>query len=247
MRSYLKILHDVFEKEIQDREVSRSTSKYRRRNDFLDALLDQKEDGAELSRIELKSLFLDLFVAGSDTSSDTLEWAMAELLLNPEAMARARSELDEIIGEGKQVEESDVCRLPYLQAIVKETLRLHPPAPFLIPQKAECDVEIFGYTIPKHTKVIVNAWAIARDSEIWADPTCFKPERFLRSKVDYRGQHFELIPFGAGRRICPGPLLAFRMVHLLLASLLHAFCWKLPDGMGQRIWTREVRNHSLPR
>ncbi|XP_068640219.1 geraniol 8-hydroxylase-like isoform X1 [Aristolochia californica] len=232
MRSYLQILHDVFEKEIQDREVSRSASKYRRRNDFLDALLDQKENGAELSRIELKSLFADLFVAGSDTSSDTLEWAMAELLRNPEAMARARSELGEIIGKGKQVEESDVCRLPYLQAIVKETLRLHPPAPFLIPHRAECDVEISGYTIPKHTKVIVNVWAIARDSKIWADPTCFKPERFLGSKVDYGGQHFELIPFGAGRRICPGLPLAFRMVHLLLASLLHSFCWTLPDGMG---------------
>ncbi|XP_068640220.1 cytochrome P450 76T24-like isoform X2 [Aristolochia californica] len=220
------------EAEIQDREVSRSASKYRRRNDFLDALLDQKENGAELSRIELKSLFADLFVAGSDTSSDTLEWAMAELLRNPEAMARARSELGEIIGKGKQVEESDVCRLPYLQAIVKETLRLHPPAPFLIPHRAECDVEISGYTIPKHTKVIVNVWAIARDSKIWADPTCFKPERFLGSKVDYGGQHFELIPFGAGRRICPGLPLAFRMVHLLLASLLHSFCWTLPDGMG---------------
>ncbi|KAG9441570.1 hypothetical protein H6P81_017424 [Aristolochia fimbriata] len=229
MKTKLGKLHRVFGKQIDDREISRSTSKHQRRNDFLDALLDEKEN-AELSRIELNALFTDLFVAGSDTSSVTVEWAMSELLRNPESMARARTELDEVTGERAEVEELDIPRLPYLQAVVKETLRLHPPVPFLIPHRAECDVEIAGYTLPKHTKVIVNAWAIGKDGEVWENPECFNPERFLgtSSNVDYRGRHFELIPFGAGRRICPGLPLAYRMVHLMLASLLRSFSWKLP-------------------
>ncbi|KAG9441571.1 hypothetical protein H6P81_017425 [Aristolochia fimbriata] len=231
MKTKLVKLHRVFGKQIDDREISRSTSKHQRRNDFLDALLD--EENAELSRIELNALFTDLFVAGSDTSSVTVEWAMSELLRNPESMARARTELDEVMGERAEVEESDIPRLPYLQAVVKETLRLHPPVPFLIPHRAECDVEIAGYTLPKHTKVIVNAWAIGRDGEVWENPECFNPERFLgtSSNVDYRGRHFELIPFGAGRRVCPGLPLAYRMVHLMLASLLLSFSWKLPAGI----------------
>ncbi|XP_068645319.1 geraniol 8-hydroxylase-like [Aristolochia californica] len=232
MGSYMKKLHEIFEKQMEDREVSRAISGYRRRNDFLDALLDQKEiNGAGLSHIEIKSLFVDLFTAGSDTSSNTVEWAMAELFRNPEVMARLRSELDEMVGGGNEVEESDIPRLPYLQAIVKETLRLHPPAPVLL-RRAVSDGKVFNYTIPKHTNVMINVWAIGREEETWPDPTCFKPERFLESKVDYRGQHLELIPFGAGRRICPGLPLAFRMVHLVLASLIHSFAWELPAGMG---------------
>ncbi|KAG9441587.1 hypothetical protein H6P81_017441 [Aristolochia fimbriata] len=233
--SFFAKLHEIFEKHIEEREVSRSrTPDYHRRNDFLDALLDQRENGVELSRFELRTLFLDLFVAGSDTNSVTIEWAMTELLRNPISMARARTELEEVMGERKEVKESDIARLPYLQAVVKETLRLHPPAPFLIPHRAECDVEISGYTVPKHTKVIVNAWAIGRDGEVWENPELFNPERFLGTSnvVNYKGQHFELIPFGAGRRICPGLPLAYRMVHLMLASLLRSFSWELPAGMA---------------
>lgn len=173
----------------------------------------------------------DIFVAGSDTSSTTIEWAMAELLHNPNTMSKARSELKETIPKGKQVEESDVARLPYLQAVVRETLRLHPPAP-LLPHRAQSTVEICGFTIPKHTQVIVNAWAIGRDPNVWVNPGSFLPERFLDSKLDFRGQDCQFIPFGAGRRICPGLPLALRMVHLTFASLLHSFAWRLPDGIS---------------
>ncbi|KAG9441569.1 hypothetical protein H6P81_017423 [Aristolochia fimbriata] len=230
MRSDFEKLHEIFNKQIEGRKTSRATPGYRRRGDFLDALLDQKENGAELTNLQMNSTLMDLFVAGSETSSDTVEWAMSELLRNPEIMAEARSELDEVIGAGKQVEESDIPRLRYLQAVVKETVRLHPAAPFL-PHRAERDGEISGYAVPKHSSVIVNVWAIGRDDEVWTDPSGFIPERFLESKVDYRGQHFELIPFGAGRRICPGLPLAHRLVHLMLASLLHSFAWELPAGM----------------
>ncbi|KAG9441572.1 hypothetical protein H6P81_017426 [Aristolochia fimbriata] len=239
----VKKLFEIFDKQIDDREISRSTSKHQRRNDFLEALLNEKDKGgAELSRTVLNSLFADLFIAGSDTSSVTVEWAMTELLRNPKSLARARTELEEVMGERTEVEESDIAGLQYIQAIVKETLRLHPPVPLLIPHRAECDVEISGYTIPKHTKVIVNAWAIGRDGEVWENPEHFNPERFTGTSnvIDYRGRNFELIPFGAGRRICPGLPLAYRMVHLMLASLLRSFSWELPAGTAtENLDTRE--------
>ncbi|XP_059636079.1 cytochrome P450 76T24-like [Cornus florida] len=173
----------------------------------------------------------DLFSAGTDTTSATLEWAMAELMRRPEAMAKARNKLEKMIGRDghRLVQESDIPSLPYLQAVVKETFRLHPAAPLLLPHKAEADVEICRFTVPKNTQVLVNVWAMGRDSNIWSNPSSFLLERFLKHKTNFRGQDFELIPFGAGRRVCPGMPLASRMVHLMLASLLHSFHWKLEE------------------
>lgn len=173
----------------------------------------------------------DLFTAGTDTTSSTLEWAMAELLRNPKALLEARRELQQIIGKGNAVEESDVTRLPYLQAIVKETLRLHPPVPFLLPRKVEADIEIHNFVVPKDAQVLINAWAIGRDPSIWKEPDSFHPERFIGSDMDVKGRDFGLIPFGAGRRICPGLPLAIRMLHLLLGRLIHSFVWELEDGI----------------
>lgn len=169
-------------------------------------------------------------MAGTDTTASTFQWAMAELLRNPEVLAKARAELEQVIGKGNPVEESDISRLPYLQAVVKETFRLHPVVPLLLPRRAEADVEIAGFTIPKGAQVMVNAWAIGRDSSTWEDPNEFKPERFLGSEIDVKGRSFELIPFGGGRRICPGLPLALRMLHLMLGTLIHSFDWKLEDG-----------------
>lgn len=177
----------------------------------------------------------DLFIAGSDTSAITTEWAMAELLRQPNIRRKAREELAQVIGPELAVQESDIDQLPYLQAIVKETLRLHPAVPLLLPYKARNDVELCGYSISKGTQVLVNAWAIGRDPNYWAEPTSFKPERFLlKPNVDYKGRDFEYIPFGAGRRICPGLPLAARMVNLMLASILHSFDWKLPEGISPK-------------
>ncbi|XP_062075506.1 cytochrome P450 76C2-like [Humulus lupulus] len=158
---------------------------------------------------------------------------MAELLRHPDVRRKARSELAQLIGPKRVVQESDIDKLPYLQAIIKETLRLHPAVPLLLPYKAKNDVELCGYYIAKDTQVLINAWAIGRAPEYWVEPNCFKPERFLlKPNVDYKGHDFEYIPFGAGRRICPGLPLAARMVHLILGSILHSFDWKLPDGVS---------------
>ncbi|KAL0714918.1 hypothetical protein Bca4012_021897 [Brassica carinata] len=163
------------------------------------------------------------------TSSSTVEWAMAELLRNPELMVKAQEEIREVIGENDAVKELDVFKLPYLQAVVKETLRLHPPSPFLIPRTSKSDdVRIFEFSIPKNTQVLVSLWGIGRDPRVWENPTHFEPERFLGREIDVKlkGNDFELIPFGAGRRICPGLPLGLRIVHLVLESLLYGFDWK---------------------
>ena len=156
---------------------------------------------------------------------------MAELLHNPEALSRAKAELEQVIGKGNQVKESDIPQLPYLLAIIKETLRLHPAVPFLLPRKAGADVEINGYIIPKGAQVLVNAWAIGRDPSSWDNAKSFMPERFLGSEIDVKGRNFEFLPFGGGRRTCPGLPLAVRMLHLMLGSLIQDFDWKLEDGI----------------
>lgn len=159
---------------------------------------------------------------------------MAELLRNPEVMRKARSEIIRVIGSERAVKESDIDGLPYLQAVVKETLRLHPAAPLLLPYKARNDAEICGYTIPKGANVLVNIWAINRDPKYWNHPLKFYPERFIGSKLDYKGGSFEFIPFGAGRRLCLGLPLATRMVNLMLASMILSFDWKLPQGISPK-------------
>ena len=156
---------------------------------------------------------------------------MAELIHNPKIMSKVEKELEQVVGKGNPVEETDIARLPYLQAVIKETFRLHPPVPLLLPRKAEVDVEIGGYIIPKDAQVLVNAWVIGRDPTKWDNPNIFLPERFLDSEIDIKGHHFELIPFGSGRRICPGLPLAIRMLPLMLGSLVNCFNWKLEDGI----------------
>ncbi|XP_031251523.1 geraniol 8-hydroxylase-like [Pistacia vera] len=223
---------DLFDRMIDQRLKLGEEPGYVKTNDMLEILLNIMEDKTEaIDRNYIRHLFLDLFAAGTDTTSSTLEWAMAELLHNPEALSKARLELEQTLGKGNPVEESNITQLPYLQAIIKETFRLHPPVPFLIPRKPSTDTEINGFTIPKDSQVLVNAWAIGRDANTWNNPDTFLPERFLGSDVDVKGRNFELIPFGGGRRICPGLPLATRMLHLMLGSLLHAFDWKIEDGV----------------
>lgn len=233
VKLYFGKMFDIFDNFIEQRLQERSSGQsYSRKQDLLEALLDQmsKED-SEFKTNHLKDLFLDLFVAGTDTTALTVEWAMAELLHKPEKMAKAKAELIEVTGQKKIIEESDISRLPYLQALVKETFRLHPPGVFLVPRKAEANVEIDGYIVPKDANIWINIWATGRDSETWSKAEEFLPERFLGSEIDVRGQHFELLPFGGGRRICPGLPLAYRMLHLILALLIRDFDWKLEEGM----------------
>lgn len=174
----------------------------------------------------------ELFVAGSDTTSITIEWAMAELLRKPDALQKARQELLTVVGTERPVRESDIDKLPYIQAIAKETMRLHPAGPLLLPYKVKNEAEVSGYILPKGIQVLVNAWAIGRDPKYWTEPMEFRPERFVASSIDYKGCNFKYIPFGAGRRICPGMPLAVRMVPLMVASLIQAFDWRLPGGIS---------------
>ncbi|VFQ92046.1 unnamed protein product [Cuscuta campestris] len=200
-------------------------------DDVLDLLLGIGQDGEALDSNQIQHLFQDLFVAGSETSSNTIEWAMSELFKNPETMAKAQSELKEVIGEGKIIHEADITHLPYLQCILKETFRMHPPGAFLIPRKVEQNLTLFGYTIPKDSQVLINNWAIGRDPSVWEAPLAFKPERFLELGIDFKGKDFELIPFGAGRRICPGLPMAMRMIPVMLGSLLNSFRWRIEGGV----------------
>ncbi|KAI7736368.1 hypothetical protein M8C21_007948 [Ambrosia artemisiifolia] len=189
------------------------------------------ENPEELSKAHIKFLIFDMFLAGIHTLSTTVEWAMAELLRNPHIMAKSKEELEQVVGKGIIIKEHDVFRLPFLSSIVKETFRMHPPVPLLVPRKAENQVELNGYIIPKGTQVLVNAWAIGQDPTIWEDSKEFKPERFLECQIDVRGLDFELIPFGGGRRICPGLPLSLRTLHIMLGSLLNNFDWKLDTSI----------------
>jgi len=157
---------------------------------------------------------------------------MTELIRNPNKMATALSELVKLMQcSNKDIEERDIAQLPYLRAIIKETFRLHPPVPFLVPREAIDDVEVHGFVVPKNAQIFCNVWAMGRDPNIWSDPEKFMPERFLEVDIDYKGRYFDLIPFGTGRRNCPGLNIAHRMLHLTLGSLIHKFDWKLEGDM----------------
>ncbi|XP_004310205.1 PREDICTED: geraniol 8-hydroxylase-like [Fragaria vesca subsp. vesca] len=232
--NYFKKMIDFFDRMMDQRLQSRKEDSYITTDDMLDTLLNISEVKREdMDILETQHLFLDLFAAGTETTSATLEWAMAELLCNQEVLSKAQTELKQEIGKGKLVEESDIVRLPYLQAIIKETFRLHPTFPLLLPRKSGANIEIGGYIIPEGAQVLINVWAIGRDPLTWENPNLFMPERFLGedNQIDFTGRNFELIPFGGGRRICPGLPLAIRMLHLMLGSLLNNSDWKLEDGV----------------
>ena len=172
--------------------------------------------------------FQDLFVAALDTSSNAIEWALAELLQNPRTMNTLQEELRTVLGSKAQVEDSDIDKLPYLRAVIKETLRLHSVVP-LVSYRAEATVQVQGYTIPEGSNVLVNVWAIHHNADVWTEPHKFVPERFLKKDVEFFGRNFEFIPFGSGRHMCLGLPLANRMLLAMLGSLVHQFEWELPE------------------
>lgn len=173
----------------------------------------------------------DVFVAAIEATTSTLRWAMAELMANPTVMEKAQSEIRRVFAGQDRVHEALLGDLSYLKAVIKETIRLHPPIP-LVPRICTQDREIQGYDVPKGTIVLVNVWAISRDSKYWEDPAKFVPERFEgEHSFNFLGLDFEFIPFGAGRRICPGIAFSQANIEIALASLLFHFDWKLPDGI----------------
>jgi cytochrome P450 len=171
-----------------------------------------------------------MLVGSMDTSATVIEWALSELMKNPQVMKKLQKELEDVVGLERMVEESDLDGLEYLDMVLKETFRLHP-IPLLLPHEAMEDCTVNGFHIPQKSRVIVNIWAIGRDPSVWNDAEKFFPERFVGSSIDVRGQNFQLIPFGSGRRGCPGMQLGLTVVRLVVAQLVHCFDWKLPNNM----------------
>ncbi|KAJ9553382.1 hypothetical protein OSB04_017427 [Centaurea solstitialis] len=190
---------------------------------FLDRMLENK-----FSNDQINQLVTELFVAGTNTTTSSVVWAMTELVRHKEVMSKIAEEIKREINTDK-ISDFEFSKLPYLQASIKEAMRLHPPVPLLLPHMAAETCEVMNYTIPKNSKIFVNLWAMGRDPKVWDDPLSFKPERFIDSKLDVKGQDFELLPFGSGRRMCPGMPSGIKSVQLILASLIREFDLVLPN------------------
>ncbi|KAK6158887.1 hypothetical protein DH2020_006201 [Rehmannia glutinosa] len=189
----------------------------------------------------------DMFSAGTETSSTVLDWTMAELIRNPSVMAKAQAEIREAFKGKNTIEENDVQALKYLKLVIKESFRLHPPIP-LLPRACREECKANGYSIPLKSKVMINIWSMGRDPEYWAEPKSFRPERFENSSIDFLGNNFEFIPFGAGKRFCPGMNFGLANVELPLAQLLYHFDWKMPKGMSpDDVDMTEVEGIAAPR
>ncbi|KAL3610041.1 hypothetical protein D5086_001061, partial [Populus alba] len=204
--------------------------------DFLQFLLKVKDEGdvkTPLTMTQIKALLMDIFVGGTDTTTTMIEWTMARLMQHQEVRQKVYEELQEVVGANNVVEEFHLPKLRYLDAVMKETFRLHPALPLLVPRFSGQSCTLGGYTVPKGTTVFLNVYAIHRDPNLWDSPLEFRPERFLKdetSTFDYSGNNFQYLPFGSGRRVCAGLRLAENMLMYLQASLLHSFEWKLPVG-----------------
>ncbi|KAH7858620.1 hypothetical protein Vadar_025958 [Vaccinium darrowii] len=230
-----KELDDFFESVVEEHADRDRKGGGEREQDFVDVLLEiQRESAAAgnpLHSDSVKALILNAFAAGTDTTSTALEWAMTELLKHPQVMKKLQAEVRGIAQTNQRITEDDLDQMPYLKAVIKETLRLHPPIPLLVPRESTKDVQVMGYDIAAGTRVIVNAWSIGQDPSSWDEPEEFRPERFLNSSIDFRGHDFELIPFGAGRRGCPGIQFGAAVNELALAKLAHKFDFALLDGV----------------
>ncbi|KAK3199944.1 hypothetical protein Dsin_023359 [Dipteronia sinensis] len=242
MESKLKKLHQEQDRilenildEHKERKRTTKTGQGEAEDDLVDVFLRLQQDGDlefPLTNNSIKAVIADIFVAGSDTSSTTVEWVMSEMLKNPSVMEEAQAEVRRVFDVKGKVEETGIHELKFLKAVIKETLRLHPAAP-LVQRESSDSCQINGYEIPVKTRTVVNSWAIGRDPKYWTEAEKFFPERFLDSPLDYKGTNFSFIPFGAGRRICPGIQFAIPNIELPLAQMLYHFDWKLPNGMKE--------------
>ncbi|GLJ21174.1 hypothetical protein SUGI_0387610 [Cryptomeria japonica] len=234
-KSVRKRLDEFLVRKMEEQKRMLLSRKENDTKDFLQILYELKsssvEEGAQLSESNIKAILLDMIAAGTDTATRTVEWAMSELIRHPHIMSKVRDEVDACVGMDERVTESHLPQLKYLEAVVTETLRLHPPTPLMLPHASpKCSSKIMDYFIPPNAHVMVNVWAIARDPKAWEKPLEFDPDRFVDNPVHLDGRDFRIIPFGAGRRMCPGYKLGLRMIHFAVASFVHAFDWSLPSG-----------------
>ncbi|KAL3525321.1 hypothetical protein ACH5RR_013693, partial [Cinchona calisaya] len=235
------IIDDHMEK--KKKRLAGSSSAVEGENDMVDELLafysdeekvtesEDLQNSIRLTRDNIKAIIMDVMFGGTETVASAIEWLMAELMKSPEDLKKVQQELNDVVGLHRKVKETDMEKLTYYKCCLKEVLRLHPPIPLLLHETAE-DSVVAGYSIPAKSRVMINAWAIGRDKDSWEDPSIFKPCRFLKEGVaDYKGNNFEFIPFGSGRRSCPGMQLGLYAMEEAVAHLLHCFTWELPDGM----------------
>ncbi|XP_051117970.1 cytochrome P450 71AU50-like [Andrographis paniculata] len=235
-----RFLEKIIDEHVQNRNRNRNKNQQQRGDDaaedFVDTMMGILESGRatfKFDRSHVKAILLDMLIAGTDSSATVADWALAELIKHPEAMRKLQKELEAAVGMGSMVEQRHLERLEYLDQVVKETLRLHTIAPLMLPHESLEDCDLKGFHIPRKTRIMINIWAIMRDPSVWPDPESFVPERFAGGgkRMDVTGQHFELIPFGAGRRSCPGRQVGLTAVKLILSQLVHCFDWELPNGM----------------
>ncbi|XP_021901313.1 cytochrome P450 71B25-like [Carica papaya] len=184
----------------------------------------------------IKAVLMDIFFGGIDTSANIIIWAMTELIRNPRVMNIAQNEVRSCIEKKERVSEDDLEKLQYLKLVIEETMRIHFLVPLLTPREVISHFQINGYDIFPKDLIIINAWGIARDPNYWDKSEEFFPERFIDNPVDYKGQYFEFLPFGSGRRICPGMNMGLAIIELALANLLHCFNWEPPKG---------IKNHDI--
>ncbi|KAL1568070.1 dimethylnonatriene synthase-like [Salvia divinorum] len=236
MKQTFKEVDNVLEGWVQERIHTRKQNNDQSVSDFMDVMLKSIEENEMVDgytrETVIKATILMLIMTGSESTSETIIWAISLLLSNPRTLKLAQDEIDKIVGRDRFVQESDIQNLPYLQAIYKETLRLYPPGPLSGPREALEDCRIGKYHIPKGTRLVANLWKLHRDPNVWSDPDEFRPERFLneKSEVHFKGQCFEFIPFSSGRRMCPGMTFGLQVIHLTLARLLQSFDLSMPDG-----------------
>ena len=178
------------------------------------------------------NLSQNTFIGAIDTCSVTIVWAMAELIRKPWVLKKVQDEVRTIVGNKERVHPNDLPNFKYLKTVVMETLRLHPALPLLVPRETLRQIKISGYDVPAKTRLFVNTWAIGRDPAIWDNPEEFDPDRFEGKDVSFNGTHFDFVPFGAGRRMCPGMAMGVATTEFTLANLLHCFNWRLPDGVS---------------
>ncbi|KAI3498897.1 hypothetical protein L1887_34683 [Cichorium endivia] len=228
-----KKIDQIIDSVVAEHQERRAGGHGKDNEDLLDVMLRLKDDGGlqfPLTSDNVKAVMLDMFAGGTHTSSATIQWAMSELVKNRRVMEKVQAELRHSLKGRKKIYESDIQELDYLKLVIKETLRLHPPLPLLLPRESRVECEIGGYHIPANTKVMINTWKIGCDPDYWTDPKSFIPERFTDNLINMTGTNFEYLPFGAGRRICPGVNMGLANVELPLAMLLHHFNWELPGG-----------------
>ncbi|KAL8118413.1 angelicin synthase-like [Apium graveolens] len=219
---------------IKDHQNSIASDNSYTDKDFVSFLLkiqtENTDNGFSIDKDCTKALIMDILFAGIETPATTLEWTMAALIKNPDIMFKLKNEVREV-GQGKsKIDEGDLDKMNYLKAVLKESMRLYMPAPLLLPKESRQDVNVMGYDIEARTQILINAWAIARDPSLWDNPEEFWPERFLNNPIDYKGLHYEYLPFGGGRRICPGIHFATAIIEHAIANIVHNFDFELPDG-----------------